>query len=42
MPKNIYTLTSKAPRLNCITDVLLTHTPSGNIRMGGSVGSAAC
>lgn len=34
--------TSKLPFLNCITDVLLMHVPSGNINIGGLFGSDTC
>ena len=35
-------LTSKLPFLNCITDVLLIHVPSGNMRIGSLSGSSTC
>lgn len=34
--------TSKLPFLNCITDVLLMHVPSGKIKIGGFLGSDTC
>lgn len=34
--------TSKLPFLNCITDVLLIHVPSGNMSIGGFLGSDTC
>lgn len=34
--------TSKLPFLNCITDVLLMHVPSGKINIGGFFGSETC
>ena len=34
--------TSKLPFLNCITDVLFMHVPSGKISMGGLFGSDTC
>ena len=35
-------ITSKLPFLNCMTDVLLMHVPSGNIRIGSLSGSSTC
>ena len=35
-------LTSKLPFLNCMTDVLLIHVPSGNMRIGSLSGSSTC
>lgn len=34
--------TSKLPFLNCITDVLFIQVPSGNMRIGGLLGSDTC
>ena len=34
--------TSKLPFLNCITDVLFMHVPSGNIKIGSLSGSSTC
>lgn len=34
--------TSKLPFLNCITDVLFIHVPSGNTKIGGFSGFDTC